>query len=64
MHRQWKRYPPLPILIAHYLGAAKPEAAADAITDLAEQDVLPAQRLSASEFDQLLASMKLPTGAP
>lgn len=51
-------------MVASYLGVAKPEATDDAVTDLAQQDMIPAHRVSAADFDQLLASMKLPTGAP
>lgn len=47
-------------MVAHYLGAAKPRSAQQQVTDLAEQDVIPAKRLSAPEFDALLQSMRLP----
>lgn len=63
MNAQWKAFPPLPVLVAHYLGAARPEPT-EAPASLDEQDVIPTQRLSASDFDALLASMRLPTTRP
>jgi hypothetical protein len=57
---QWAQFPPLPIMVAHYLGAAKPKAAQQQITDLGAQDFIPARHLPREEFDALLASMKLP----
>lgn len=60
LRAQWHAFPPLPVLVAHYLGAARPQAASTEPAGLDEQDLIPAQRLSAGEFDQLLASMNLP----
>lgn len=46
-------------MVAHYLGAARPKAASPQASDLQEQDVIPAQAVSAAEFDALLQSMGL-----
>lgn len=59
LHAQWRQYPPLPMMVAHYLGVARP-ARPKAPASLDEQDAMPAQRMSAREFDDLVASMRLP----
>lgn len=64
MRDQWAQFPPLPVMVAHYLGAAKPKQAADQLARLEDQDVIPTTKLSATEFEQLLARMGLPTTPP
>lgn len=54
---QWARFPPLPVMVAYYLGAAKPRARA---ADIEQQDVIPAARMSEQEFAALISSMGLP----
>ena len=61
LREQWRQFPPLNVLVAHYLGAAKPAAtAADAVAP-DEQTFLPSTRLTDAEFDELLAARGLPT---
>lgn len=60
LREQWAQFPPLPVMVAHYLGAAKPKAPVRKVTDLAEQDFIPARRMPREEFDALLRAMKLP----
>lgn len=64
LREQWAQYPPLPVVVAHYLGFAKPRRSADQIERLEDQDVMPATRLSAEAFDKMLTSMGLPTTVP
>jgi hypothetical protein len=63
MREQWARFPPLPVLAAHYLGAAKTTPQSQPITNLKDQDVIPSKTLSRAEFDDLLRDLKLPTAA-
>ena len=54
------------MLAAHYLGAVKPPRIAAEIDTVKaeEQDFIPAQVLTETEFDSLLEAMRLPTGKP
>lgn len=58
LQAQWAQFPPLPMLIADFLGASKRKG--PQLADPAEQDVMPTTRLSAAEFDAVVASMGLP----
>lgn len=49
LNAYWQRYPPMHILVAHYVGYQAPEQ-----IEPEEQDVLPAQTLSEHDFNQLL----------
>lgn len=64
LRAQWAQFPPLPVMVAHYLGAAKPKPVAEQAARLEDQDAIPAQRLSAPEFDAMLARMGLPITTP
>jgi len=64
LREQWAQFPPLPVMVAHYLGAAKPRAAADRVQRLDEQTFIPTQGLTSKAFDDLLASMQLPVTKP
>lgn len=57
LQRQWAQFPPLPVMVARYLGAAKP---IKHITRLEEQNVIPTTRLPAAEWDALLKAHNLP----
>jgi len=61
LREQWAQFPPLPVMVAHYIGAAKPRKQDEQAGRLEDQDVIPTTKLSAGEFDDLLASMGLPT---
>lgn len=63
LRRHWRQFPPLPILVGHYLGAIKQEAPTEAPADPLAQDLIPAQRLPAADFDAALAALGLPTQA-
>ncbi|MEQ1663171.1 MAG: hypothetical protein ABL877_10805 [Thiobacillus sp.] len=64
MREQWEQYPPLPVMVAHYLGAAKPKTPESQIERLEDQDFIPVNRMPAHEFDALLETIGLPTGTP
>ena len=64
MREQWAQFPPLPVMVAHYLGAAKPKKSDAQLERVEDQDVIPTTKLSATEFDALLTSMGLPTTPP
>lgn len=64
LRRQWAQFPPLPILVAHKWGAAKPKRAQNNLQRIEDQDVIPSQALSRSEFDAMLHAMKLPVPGP
>jgi hypothetical protein len=62
LRAQWEQYPPLHILMAHRYGAAKPRRpAALQPAAVEEQDYIPANRLSAAAFDDVLRAHRLPT---
>lgn len=61
LREQWRQFPPLPVLAAHYLGAVKPRREAQRIERLEEQTFIPTTALPSAEFDALLAAMRLPT---
>lgn len=60
LREQWAQYPPLPVVVAHYLGFAKPRISAERIERLEEQTYIPARSLDSESFDALLVSMRLP----
>lgn len=51
-------------MVAHYLGAAKPRAAAQTVQHLEQQNFIPAQALPSAEFDALVQSMGLRPAPP
>lgn len=63
MREQWEQYPPLPVLVANYLGAANPKAPESRIERLEDQNFIPVNAMPAHEFDALLETMGLPIGA-
>lgn len=63
LREQWAQFPPVPVMVAHYLGAAKPKHSTDRAARLEDQDAIPTTRMSATEFDGMLVSMGLPTAA-
>jgi hypothetical protein len=64
LREQWEQYPPLPVMVANYLGAANPKKPETQIERLEDQDFIPVNHLPAHEFDALLETMGLPTGKP
>lgn len=62
MREQWEQYPPLPVMVANYLGVANPKTPVSRIERLEDQPFIPVNPLPAHEFDALLESMGLPTG--
>lgn len=64
MREQWKQYPPLPVMVAQYLGFAKPKVEESRVERLEDQPYLPVNAMPSPEFDAMLASMGLPTGQP
>lgn len=65
MREQWQQYPPLAVMVASYLGVARPKKdAQNDLERLEDQPYFPVNTLPANEFDALLASMGLPTGKP
>lgn len=64
LREQWAQFPPLPVIVAHYLGAAKPRTAAKSVERLDAQPYIPTQGLQSEAFDALLASMSLPVTNP
>lgn len=64
LREQWEQFPPLPVMVAHYLGAAKPKKTDKQAESLDEQDAIPTTKLSEGDFNALLASMGLPTSPP
>ncbi|RQO57970.1 hypothetical protein DBR47_14345 [Paucibacter sp. KBW04] len=61
LREQWAQFPPLPVMVAHYLGAAKPKKQDEQAEHLEDQDVIPTTKLSEGDFNALLVSMGLPT---
>ena len=65
LNEQWKQYPPLPVMVAHYLGAANPKTPESRIERLEDQSFIPVNHVPSQEFDALLESMGLTmTGKP
>ena len=62
MRRQWAQYPPLPVMVAHYLGMAKPPEVETRIERLEDQSFIPTQAMPSEAFDAMLKSMNLPIG--
>lgn len=51
-------------MVANYLGAANPKTPESRIERLEDQNFIPVNHLPAHEFDALLETMGLTTGAP
>lgn len=64
MREQWAQFPPLPVMVAHHLGAAKPRTAAQTVQHLEEQNYIPAKALPGAEFDALVQGMGLRPASP
>jgi len=56
LRRYWAQLPPIHMMIAAYFGISPQKQAPAVLEDLADQQFIPAQALSESEFDQLLKS--------
>lgn len=61
LREHWAQFPPLPVLTAYRYGAAKPKGPAGQPESVEEQDYIPAKRVTAAEFDEVLRTYRLPT---